>query len=132
MPEMRAAILLILSVRGMPMNDFVRWQGPPESEVQWQLELGDEVVARINAHEYDFPFTYGRLIDSPVFERFRPYFTDDNDWPENDTQLQALCGEVRERGGFLLREIPTGIAYGGVCLNHDGGQVVWFRHGDPV
>ena len=114
------------------MDGVVRWQGPKERVVRWQLELGDEVVARIDADEFDFPFTYGRLVDSPTFERFRRYFTDANDWPEDDVQLEALCGEVQESGGFLLREMPTGVAYCNVCLNHDGEQVVWFRHGDPV
>jgi hypothetical protein len=100
--------------------------------VRWQLELGGEVVARVDADEYDFPFTYGRLVESPAFERFRRYFTDPNDWPDDDPGLEALCGEVRARGGFVLRELAAGMAYRGVCLSHDGGEVVWFRHGDPA
>lgn len=100
--------------------------------VRWQLELGTEIIARIDADEYDFPFTYGQLVDSPEFERFRRYFTDDNDWLEEDQELEALCGEVLDRGGFVLREVPSGVVYQGVCLNHNGRQVVWFRHGDPV
>jgi hypothetical protein len=114
------------------MEGAARRQGPMEGVVRWQLELGDKVIARIDADEYDFPFTYGRLVDSPAFERFRRYFTDDNDWPDDDPQLEALCGEVHDQGCFILREMPTGVAYRGVCLNHDGEQVVWFRHGDPV
>jgi hypothetical protein len=114
------------------MEETGRWRGPTGRAVRWQLELGDEVVARIDADDYYFPFTYGRLVDSPAFERFRLYFTDDNDWPEDDPQLEALCGEVHDRSGFLLREMTTGVAYRGVCLNHDGGEVVWFRHGAPV
>jgi hypothetical protein len=100
--------------------------------VRWQLELDREVVARIDADDYSFPFTYGRLVESPAFERFRRYFTDDNDWPDDDPELEALCGEVQARGRFVLREMPSGVAYRGVCLNHDGGEVVWFRHGDPA
>ena len=38
--------------------------------VRWQLELGNEVVARIDADEYDFPFTYGLLVDSPTLSGF--------------------------------------------------------------
>ncbi len=99
--------------------------------VRYHLELGGEVVARIDADEYDFPWTYGRLVDSPAFERFRRYFTDDNDWPDDDPELEALCGEVQDKGRFVLRNVASGDAYQGVCLNHDGGGVVWFRHGDP-
>lgn len=100
--------------------------------VRWHLELGDEIVARIDADEFSFPFTYGVLVDSPAFERFRRYFTDDTTWPEDDEELEALCGEVDDRDDFVLRDTSTGVAYGGVCLNHNGGQIVWFRHGDPV
>lgn len=100
--------------------------------IRWQPELGGEVVARIDADDYSFPFTYGRLVGSPGFERFRRYFTDDNDWPEDDAELEAVCGEVMDRGRFVLRDVPAGVVYGGVCLNHDGGDGVWFRHGDPA
>lgn len=100
--------------------------------IRWQLELGDEVVARVDADEYDFPFTYGRLVDSPSFERFRLYFTDSNYWPDDDPELEVLCEEIQARGRFVLRDMSSGVAYQGVCLNHDGGHVIWFRHGDPV
>jgi hypothetical protein len=39
--------------------------------VRWHLALGDKIVARIDADEYAFPFTYGVLVDSPAFDRFR-------------------------------------------------------------
>jgi hypothetical protein len=100
--------------------------------VRWELELGGEVIARIDANEYEFPFTYGCLVESPEFERFRPYFADPDAWPDDDKEFEALCGEIVARGGFLLREVASGVTYRGVCLNHDDGNVVWFRHGDPV
>lgn len=100
--------------------------------VQYQLELGDEVVAAIVAIGYEFPWTYGRLINSPEFERFRTYFTDDNDWPEDDVDLEAVCGEVHTRGDFVIRDLSSGVVYQGVRLNHDGEDGVWFRYGDPV
>jgi hypothetical protein len=100
--------------------------------VRWQLELGNEVIAQIDADEYVFPFTYGTLVESPEFERFRRFFTDCNDWPDDDEELEALCGEVGARGNFVVRDMCSGVAYAGVCLNHSGGQVVWFRHGDPA
>jgi hypothetical protein len=100
--------------------------------VRWHLELAGEVVARIDPEGYEFPWTYGRLVGSPGFEQFRRYFTDPEGWPEEDAELDALCGEVQAGGGFVLRELPAGVAYRGVCLNHDGGEGVWFRHGDPI
>jgi hypothetical protein len=100
--------------------------------VRWHLELGGQLVARIDADEYDFPWTYGLLVDSPEFERFRRYFTDDTGWPDDDPELDALLGEVRDRGGFVFREVPTGVVYRNVMLNHDGGSVVWFRRGGPA
>ncbi|MCC7423873.1 MAG: hypothetical protein IT428_26715 [Planctomycetaceae bacterium] len=103
-----------------------------EVAVRWQLELGDMVIARIDADSYSFPFTYGRMVGSPAFERFRLYFSDPDNWPDDDPQFEALCREIRDRGRFVLREMTSGIAYRGVCLNHDGRDVVWFRHGDPA
>jgi hypothetical protein len=100
--------------------------------MQYRLELGGEVVATIVASGYEFPWTYGRLVNSPEFERFRTYFTDDNDWPENDSDLEVLCGDVQAHGRFRIRDLSSGVAYQGVCLNHDGGDGVWFRHGDPA
>ncbi len=100
--------------------------------VRYQLELGGEVIARINAGERDFPWTYGRLVDSPAFERFRRFFTDEADWPDDDPELDALCSDVQSRGGFVLQDMSSGVAYQGVRLNHDGGNSVWFRHGDPM
>jgi hypothetical protein len=99
---------------------------------RWHLELSDEVIAKIDANEFAFPFTYCWLIDSPALERFRKYFTDDTQWADDDQELEELCGEVQDKGGFSLREMPSCVAYQGVCLNHDGSRVVWFRHGDPL
>lgn len=96
--------------------------------VRWHLELGNEVVARVaDAGEYDFPWTHGRLVESPGFERFRVYFTDPNEWPD-DPALESLCGEVHSHGGFTLRDFQTGVVYPGIRLNHSG-EAVWFRIG---
>jgi hypothetical protein len=97
--------------------------------VRWHLELGDEVIAQIaDADDYDFPWTYGVLVNSPAFERFRPYFTDSEDWPDDDPAIEALCGEVQDRGGFVLRDHQTGESHPGIGLNQRGDSV-WFRIG---
>jgi hypothetical protein len=93
------------------------------------LELGGEVVAGIvDTGEYDFPWTYGTLVESPEFERFRLYFSDPEDWPDDDPTIEALCGEVQSRGGFVLRDSLTGRSHQGVTLNLRG-ELVWFRIG---
>jgi hypothetical protein len=97
--------------------------------IRWHLELGGEIVARIaDTDEYDFPWTYGVLVESPGFERFRPYFTNPDDWPEDDPAIEALCGEVHARGGFALRDFQTGALHQGIRLNQRG-ESVWFRIG---
>jgi hypothetical protein len=98
---------------------------------RWQLELGGEVIAYIDADAYEFPWTYGNLVDSPRFERFRCYFTDEDTWPDNDPAFEALCEEIGAKGRFTLRDTTTDTLYRGVRLNQENG-VVWFRHGDPV
>lgn len=98
---------------------------------QWQLELGGEVIARIDTDSYEFPWTYGNLVNSPQFERFRLYFTDPDDWADDDEALETLCGDVEARGGFVIRELATNTVYRSVTLNQDR-DVVWFRFGDPA
>jgi hypothetical protein len=100
--------------------------------IRWHLELGDEVIARIaDAHEYEFPWTYGVVVPSSEFERFRQYFTDSETWPEDDPAIEALCAEVNSRGGFRLRDLETGRAYESVTLNQNS-EYVWFRFGNEV
>jgi len=97
--------------------------------IRWHLELGGEVIARISdAREYEFPWTYGVVVASPQFERFRPYFTDPDTWPDDDPAMNALCDEVASRGGFLLRDFQTGVVHQPVTFNQNSAYV-WFRIG---
>lgn len=97
--------------------------------IRWHLELGGEVIARIvDAHEYEFPWTYGFVADSPAFERFRPYHTDSDTWPIDDPVIEALCAEVHARGGFVLRDIHDGTVYPDMKVNQNP-EYVWFRIG---
>jgi hypothetical protein len=97
--------------------------------VRWHLELGGDVIARIaDAHDYEFPWTYGTLVNSPEFERFRPYFTDPDDWLDDDQAIEALCGEVHSSGGFVLRDFQTGQVHPNFRLNQRE-ESVWFRIG---
>ena len=98
---------------------------------RWRLELGDEVVAVIDCDFYEFPWTYGELVDSSRFERFRLYFSNSDAWPEHDAELEKLLGEIKSRGGFSIRDMSSGTAYRSPGLHHDG-SLVWFRHGNPV
>ena len=91
----------------------------------WQLELGNERIASLTQATCEFPWTYARLMDSPAFERFRPYFSDDQLWPDTP-EFDALCEEVRAKGGFVLRDLTTHQAYHHVTL-HQAGEDVWFR-----
>lgn len=97
--------------------------------VCWQLELGGEVIAAIDVDDFDFPFHHGHLVETAVFERFRPYF-EELDTDDDDAALDALCMEVVARGRFPLRDTRSGSVYGDVYLHHDGDRV-WFRHGGP-
>ena len=92
----------------------------------WQLELGNERIAKLVEETFEFPWTYARMIDSPAFERFRLYFSDDEAWPDT-SEFADLCGEIRSKGGFVLRNLITNGTYRTVTLNHDG-ELVWFRY----
>ncbi|NIX77208.1 hypothetical protein [Microvirga terricola] len=90
------------------------------------LELGGEAIAEIAVKAIDFPWTYGRLLDTSKFERYRPYFTDASSWPDDDQELDQLCSEVKLKGGFHLRCLTTGARFTDVVLNQED-EVVWFR-----
>jgi hypothetical protein len=98
---------------------------------RWQLELGGDVIALIDADSYEFPWTYGNLVDSPQFDRFRSYFSNEDDWPEDDPTFEELCGEILSKGGFAIRDLSTNTLYHGVRLNQEK-DVVWFRYGDSA
>jgi hypothetical protein len=92
----------------------------------WQLELGDEIIARLQEKSIDFPWINAKLLESPKFERFREYFSDDELWPDSN-EFEALCGEVRSKGRFVLRNLETNTIYENITLNHVG-EFVWFRY----
>jgi hypothetical protein len=101
------------------------------SRIRWQLELGGKVIAKIaDAKEYEFPWTYGIIVDSPEFERFRRFFTDPDDWADNDPELEALTAEVHSKGEFLLRNLQTGKLHHPFRMNQNR-EYVWFRIGWP-
>jgi hypothetical protein len=88
------------------------------------LELGGEVIAEIAIEGMNYPWTYGRILDSRKFERFRVYFS--QSWPENDPAFSKLRSEVEAKGDFRLRSLATNRRFT-VFLNQDG-DIVWFRH----
>jgi hypothetical protein len=94
---------------------------------RWQLELGDEVVAKIiDEHAYEFPWARGRLVDSPGFERFKDYFdsAEDGRWSED---LEVLSAEIEARGDFILRDLQTGTISSSVILYNFADNIVCFR-----
>lgn len=95
--------------------------------VRWQLKFGDRVIASIaDANFTDWPWTYGRLIDSPMFEKYRKYFTDSELWDDDDPEIDALIEEIRSIGEITLHDAKTGRVYSNPTFNHDG-ESVWFR-----
>lgn len=92
----------------------------------WHLKLGKETVATVRSNSFDFPWTYGELYDSPQFERFRTYFSDDELWPDTE-DFEDLCSEIRDRGRFYIFNSDTGESFRNVTFNQDG-NVVWFRY----
>lgn len=94
--------------------------------VIWHLKLGGTLIATLHATAFEFPWTHGRLVDSPGFERFRTYFSDDEQWPDA-REFEDLCAEIQRSGRFCIANPATGEHFGDVCLHHDGDHV-WFRY----
>jgi hypothetical protein len=95
------------------------------SKHSWELILGSDIVGKIVNVGFEFPWTLGMLIDSPDFERFRVYFSDEDDWPETE-EFDAMVDEIRSRGGFQLRNLSSGEQHRSFRLNQQGNDV-WFR-----
>jgi hypothetical protein len=92
----------------------------------WQLELGNEIIAKLAEEESnDWPWINARLLDSVNFERFRVFFSDEDAWPETQ-EFEDLCAEIRIKGNFVMRNMETNTSYKNLRLNHDG-DFVWFR-----
>ena len=97
-----------------------------EQTTFWHLMLGDAMVASIQCDSAEFPWTYGKLVESPEFEKFRVFFSDEDSWPET-LEFEELCNEIHARGKFSLLNTATEVSYRSFRLNHDG-NVIWFRY----
>lgn len=96
------------------------------TSLDWHLRLGDALIAIIRYDSYEFPWTYGKLIYSPEFERFRVYFSDEDSWPETQ-EFDDLCEEIHRCGKFSIGNAETGERFSNLRLNQSGDQV-WFRY----
>jgi len=95
--------------------------------VRWQLRFGDEIIANIkDAHASDWPWTYGTLVDSPQFEKFRKYFTDWDLVDDDDPEIDELIMTIESMGTITLHDNQTGRIYTKPVFNHNG-ESVWFR-----
>jgi hypothetical protein len=92
----------------------------------WHLYLGDELIAQIRSEATDFPWTYGKLINAPKFEKFRTYFSDEDFWPETP-EFDDLIEEIHHRGKFSITNTQTDERFDNLRLNQDGDDV-WFRY----
>ncbi len=74
----------------------------------WTLRLGSEVLAVLWFESFATPWVTVRLEAEDGFERFRGYFGDVEDWPEEDGPFYAMVAEVKARGGFWLSAAGSG------------------------
>jgi hypothetical protein len=103
----------------------------------WQLELGGVVVATLAVEDYEFPWTYARIVSAAGFNRFRPYFSDEDARPyfsDEDARPESAgfdtrCAEVRASGGFRLRDLASGRVYSNLRLQQEG-DIPRFRYAE--
>jgi hypothetical protein len=93
----------------------------------WHLELGDEVIAKLQYRSCEFPWIDADIVDSPKFERYRSYFSDFEDWPETP-EFDDLRAEIKAKGDFRLCDQDTGKVEKGVTL-YENGDFATFRFG---
>jgi hypothetical protein len=91
----------------------------------WHLELGDEVIAKLQYQSCEFPWIDAEIVDASKFDRYRSYFSDIEDWPETP-EFENLRAEIEAKGYFRLRDVETGNVEDMITL-YDGGDFVTFR-----
>ena len=98
-----------------------------ERRILWRLRFGDTLIAEIADADYaDWPWTYGRLVDSSTFDRFRKYFTDWDLSDDEDPEIDELIDEIHSMGPITLMDEETNLKYDDPTINQDG-YWIWFR-----
>jgi len=98
-------------------------------ETHWQLLLGKEVVANINAYVGNSATMYGELERSPQFDRYRIYFIPQEQLYDHDPSYDRIAREAKAKGGFRLKDTETGEVFWCVSFVADGRNV-HFECGD--
>jgi hypothetical protein len=95
--------------------------------IRWRLRFGDTLIAEIaDADCTDWPWTYGRLVDSSTFDRFRKYFTDWDLSDDEDPEIDELIDEIQSMGPITLIDEETNRTYDNPTINQNGNSI-WFR-----
>lgn len=70
---------------------------------KWELTLGERAMAELWFDSYETPWITVRVKAGPGFDRFRSYFAQEDDWPdEGDRGFESVLDEVTMLGGFRL------------------------------
>jgi hypothetical protein len=91
----------------------------------WHLELGDEVIAKLQLRSYEFPWIDAEIVDASKFERYRSYFSDIEDWPETP-ESDDLRAEIEAKGYFQLRDVDNGAVESRITM-YENSDFVTFR-----
>ena len=90
----------------------------------WQLELAEEIIATFSEVRTEFPWYHGKIVNSPKFELYRDFFSEDKLW--DSQEFEDLFYEISSKGDFVLRNISTNTIHNNVIL-HEDGNFVSFR-----
>ena len=71
---------------------------------RWRLFLGDEFMAELVDIDFEQPWFTVSVTPQPGYARFLPYFTDPGEWPDEPSEVDAICAEVSRRGPFRLTD----------------------------
>jgi hypothetical protein len=88
-----------------------------DNNKMWQLELGGEVIATFCETFYEFPWHDAEIVNSPKFEHFREFFSDE------EPGDSYLYDEILVKGDFVFRYVSENIIYDNVLLHEDGNTV---------
>ena len=87
----------------------------------WQLELEEEIIATFSDVWTEFPWYHGKIVNSPKFELYRDFFSDDKLWDLQE--FEDLFYKISSKGDFILRDISTNAIYDNAMLYEDGNFV---------
>ena|SRR3989344_7171213 len=73
----------------------------PEEEI-FTLLIGKEKLGELKGCEVDGQWLNGSFEQTPLFQKYKKFFTDEEKWDDNDKELDNIIEGIYSKGLFLI------------------------------